>query len=260
MRIGAMNHPMRDVVAEIRSFREMGFDFIDLTLEPGRASPGRIDVRAVREALAESGLGTVGHTAWFLPIASAFDRLREAALEEMVHCLDVFAEIGVRLVNLHPDQRVPLHDRDWVIERNVDAIRRLVELAAERDIRIMAENVPGVFNSEDVLRRLFSAVPDLLWHLDVGHANLGSPSNTTDSLLAAFRERLAHVHLSDNKGGDADLHLPLGAGLIDWQWVVSTLKQHRYDGTITLEVFSPDHDYLMMSRQKLRRLWDSTVA
>jgi len=256
MLIGAMNHPMRDVAAQIRHFRELGFDFLDLTLEPDRARPDVVDSTAVSAALAETGLSAVGHTAWYLPIASPFDRVRQAALDELLHCFDLFALLGVRQANIHPDQRVSLYDRDWVVGRNADSLRYLVERAAERGLQLMLENIPGAFNQPETLRQLFDAVPSLAWHLDVAHANLGVRPNATERLLEAFRDRLVHVHLSDNKGGDADLHLPLGAGTIDWDWVVDVLKRYGYDGTITLEVFSPDSEYLALSRRKLRRLWD----
>jgi sugar phosphate isomerase/epimerase len=225
MRIGAMNHPMRDVVDEIRRFREQGFDFIDLTLEPERAAVAHLDVKSVGSALGESGLAVVGHTAWYLPIGAVYDSVREAAIDELTLCLDVFARLGVARVNVHPDHRVPsLFSADWVVERNVDSLVRLAQRAAERDILLMLENVPGRFNQVDVLRRVFDAVPSLAWHLDVGHANLGVPANATGSLLEALASRLAHVHLSDNKGGDADLHLPIGAGTIDWRWAIGLLS------------------------------------
>lgn len=257
MLIGAMNHPMRDVVGEIYSFREMGFDFVDLTLEPARARPDVLDVRSVAAALADTGLSAVGHTAWYLPIASPFDRVRQAALDELTSCLDVFAQLGIRRANVHPDQRVSLYDRTWIVERNADSLRYLVQRAAERGIQMMVENIPGLFSQVEMLRRLLDAAPGLAWHLDVGHANLATPANLSEQLLQAFADRLVHVHLSDNKGGDADLHLPLGAGTIDWRWVIDTLKRHHYDGTITLEVFSPDTEYLAISRRKLRHLWDT---
>jgi sugar phosphate isomerase/epimerase len=252
-----MNHPMRDPVAEIRKFRDLGFDFIDLTLEPERARPSDIDAAQVSAALRDTGLGIVGHTAWYLPIASPFDRLQAAAIDELRVCFDVFARLEVKWVNVHPDQRVPsLFARSWTVQRNVDVLGRLTILAEERGVRLMLENVPGVFNSVESLKSVFDAVPTLGWHLDVGHANLGSSTNATAVLLEAFGNRLSHVHFSDNKGGDADLHLPLGAGTIDWRWAVQLLKQSNYDGTITLEVFSPDTDYVAMSRSKVRGLWD----
>ena len=258
MLIGAMNHPMREVAGEIWSMRERAFDFVDLTLEPTQAHPGAIDISAVSKALTETGLQAVGHTAWYLPLASPFPSLQQAAFDEFSRCFDVFAKLGIRNVNVHPDQRVALHSPDAVIERNVEALWRLTERAGERQLQLMLENVPGLFNRTDVLRKVFNSVPSLAWHLDVGHANLGSPSNVTESMLEILGDRLIHVHLSDNKGGDADLHLPLGAGTIDWDAIIALLRRHRYDGTITLEVFSPDREYLTLSRQKLRRIWDNS--
>ena len=258
MQLGAMNHPQHDLVEEIVWLARAGYDFDDLTLEPPRARSTDIDRVLVRTALRETGLDAVGHTAWYLPIAASFDGLREAALTELVRCFDVFAQLGVTKVNVHPTTRLPMHDTETLLRANVEALAYLTELAAERGLRLMLENLPGTFNRPAELRRILDAVPNLGFHLDVGHANLQTPTNLTEELLAACGDRLLHVHLSDNFGGDADLHLPLGAGQIDWRWVVRALRRARYDGTITLEVFSPDRDYLLLSRDKLRRLWNES--
>ena len=62
--------------------------------------------------------------------------------------------------------------------------------------------------------------------------------------------------MSDNKGGGADLHLPLGAGTVDVPRALRALRRLGYDGTITLEVFSPDRYLLAYSRDRLRQMWD----
>ena len=92
--------------------------------------------------------------------------------------------------------------------------------------------------------------------LDIGHANLDTPYNRAEELLANFGDRLGHVHVSDNRGGRDDMHLPLGVGSIDWIKKVRFLKNAGYDGTITLEVFGEDDDYLVLSKDKLKRLWE----
>jgi sugar phosphate isomerase/epimerase len=81
----------------------------------------------------------------------------------------------------------------------------------------------------------------------------------TESILNVYGARLRHVHLHDNKGGAADLHLPLGAGTIDVTKHIRSLQAAGYDGTITLEVFSPDREYLRYSRDALRRTWDRQI-
>ncbi|HSU56623.1 MAG TPA: sugar phosphate isomerase/epimerase family protein [Candidatus Dormibacteraeota bacterium] len=256
MLIGTMNHPGRDLVKEIEWMGSMGFGFIDLTFEPPSASVERVDLRAVRDALHEHNLRVVGHTAYYLPLCSPFESLRRAAVEELKLCLEAFAQIGASWMNLHPDSKAPLHERKFVIERNIQTIRELLVPAKNLGLGLMIENLPGSFNTVRQLSELLGPIPELGLHLDIGHANLLVESNTTDDLLAAFPNRLRHVHLHDNKGGSADLHLPLGSGNIDTRHYIRSLQAAGYDGPITLEVFTPDRHFLSYSRDVLRRIWD----
>jgi sugar phosphate isomerase/epimerase len=255
MLVGAMNSPMRDLATEIRAIQRDGFDFVDITLEPAGARSDQIDVPGVRAALAETGLRATGHTAYYLPIASPFPELREVALREIERCIDVLAALGVPNVDVHPDPRMPLHEPEAIVERNTESLQRLAKYAESHGLQLMLENLGGLFGSPDVLGRVFDAVPSLGLLLDVGHANLSVPRNNADAILARIGHRLAHVHFSDNRGGEQDLHLPIGAGRINWDGVISLLKSRGYDGTITLEVFSADRDYLRLSAAKVRKLW-----
>jgi sugar phosphate isomerase/epimerase len=256
MKYGAMNNPMMDPVDEIALIADLGFDFIDLTLEPERTYSGTVDVRKVAKALQKAGLEAVGHTAWFLPVASAFPEFRELAIRELERCLRVFRDLGVHKMNLHPHLRVPLHDEEWIIAQNVEALAKLVNMASRMQITILLENMPA-FSRVSQLKPLLDAVPAAQFLLDVGHANLDTPYNRSEELLANFGDRLGHVHVSDNRGGHDDMHLPLGVGNIDWPKVAGALKKVGYDGTVTLEVFADDDDYLVLSRQKMQRIWES---
>ncbi len=126
-------------------------------------------------------------------------------------------------------------------------------------VAVGCRKLPGSFNTVRQLSELLDAIPELGLHLDIGHANLLVDSNTTDELLAAYGKRLRHVHLHDNKGGNADLHLPLGAGTLETAHYIRSLQSAGYDGTITLEVFTPDRRYLASSREVLRQLWDESI-
>jgi sugar phosphate isomerase/epimerase len=126
-------------------------------------------------------------------------------------------------------------------------------------VGVMIENLPGDFNTPEQLGELLDPLPELGLHLDIGHANLLVPYNMTESILQAYGSRLRHVHLHDNKGGGADLHLALGCGNVDVSRSIRALAECGYDGTITLEVFSPDREYLRYSRDVLRRLWKSVA-
>ncbi|MBV8844727.1 MAG: sugar phosphate isomerase/epimerase [Bryobacterales bacterium] len=255
MLVGAMNHPAAEVISEIRWMAEMGLDFIDLTLEPPAAAACKVNPAQLRNEIEKHGLKVVGHTAFYLPFASAFESIREAALGELKLCLEVFAEVGAHWMNLHPDHNTPMHPRSYFVQRNIVSITELMEPARKCGVGLMIENLPGEFNTAQQLGELLDPIPELGLHLDIGHANLLVPHNMTQPILNAYGDRVRHVHLHDNRGGSADLHLGLGCGNVDVRAAIRELKTCGYDGTITLEVFSPDREYLRYSRDILRRLW-----
>jgi sugar phosphate isomerase/epimerase len=254
--IGAMNHPAQPLANEMEWMGAMGLGFIDLTLEPPQTASWKTDGREVRRLCEKFGLRVVGHTAFYLPLASAIKELRQAAVHELCRCINVFAEAGAKYMNVHPDRYTPMHSRHFSIEGNIESLGELIEHGKKYGVGVMVENLPGDYNNAGQLGELLNPLPDLGLHLDIGHANLLVPVNTTPEILSAFGDRLRHVHLHDNKGGHEDLHLPLGAGNIDVRRAVHALKECKYDGTITLEVFSPDRHYFQYSAEVLRRIWD----
>ena len=248
-----MNNPARPVEDELARIAAAGFDFVDLTVEPPQAWP--VEGERVARLLAQHGLGIVGHTAYYLPIASAFPELREQAHRLLIRAFEAFAAAGAAAVNVHPDALNRLFAVEDVRARNAEALASLAEEAQRRGLRLMVENLGRSFSHPADIEPLLAASPDLAFHLDVGHANLArardEPNRTAD-LVAAAGDRLAHVHVHDNNGVD-DLHLPLGAGTIAWPEIVRTLKQAGYDGTVTLEVFA--HPYLTRSRELWLEWW-----
>jgi sugar phosphate isomerase/epimerase len=257
MKIGAMNHPAIDAAAEIRRFADLEMEFVDLTLEPPKAAPWDIDVARVAAALRDTKLSIVGHTAYYLPLGSPIEELRRAAVSMFRACLAIFADLGAPYMNIHPDYFAPFHERAFSIRRNLQSIEELLPEAATRGIGLMVENLPGSFNTAAQLGELLDPLPELGLHLDLGHTNLMVQQNSAAAILASYAKRIRHVHLHDNKGGTADLHLPLGAGNLDTVRHVQALKAAGYDGTITLEVFSHDSHYLAYSRDVLRKTWDA---
>jgi hypothetical protein len=123
----------------------------------------------------------------------------------------------------------------WRID--VDAIRRALKIVTFR-----SSATRPFLPAFETARRTSGSLPDLGLHLDIGYANLAGARELHDSILKAYGQRFRRVHLHDNKAVSVDIHLRLGA--------------NGYDGTITLEVFTPDREYLRMSRDMLRGAWD----
>jgi sugar phosphate isomerase/epimerase len=103
---------------------------------------------------------------------------------------------------------------------------------------------------------VFEAFPEIRLTLDIGHANLGGGKNKSSEFIQRYGYRIGHVHANDNFGKE-DSHLPIGAGIIDFEKILKELKEAQYDETMTIEVFSKDRDYLKISRDKMKRMWEA---
>jgi sugar phosphate isomerase/epimerase len=256
MLIGAMNDPARNLIDQIQWFGESGFQFLDLTLEPPGAPSWNVDTQSVGDALERHHLQVVGHTAPYLPLASPIEEIRKASILELRRCVAVFEAVGVQWMNVHPNL-IPIVDREYAVGKMIESLTEIMEFARTAGVGIMVENAPGQFNTAAQISELLDPIPELGLHLDLGHTNLMSSVDTAREILAAHARRIKHVHLHDNNGGASDLHLPLGAGSINLRETLSALKTTGYDNTITLEVFARDRNYLLYSRDVLRRLWDA---
>jgi sugar phosphate isomerase/epimerase len=180
--------------------------------------------------------------------------IREAAIRDVIQGLDFFKEAGAKVVTVHPDPGRGAIDQSTIISLNALSFKIISDEAEKMGLTIVAENVPGHFSSVESIKTLLATVPALRFHLDVGHAHIRG--NRFRQLLSAFKSKLLHVHLSDNRFR-ADDHMPIGAGNIDWDQVIPAIKKTGYDSTVTLEVFSPDKRYVIASKEKVLELWNA---
>ena len=259
MQIGAMNHPARDPVDEIDWIGQYGFDFVDFTLEPPAADPDQIDVDAIRAALDQHNLGVVAHTAYYLPLASPFGSIRQACLEELRKALKAAHRIGATIMNMHFNKPPKFFSDRQTVQWHVEVLGPLCDEAAEVGVTIVLEHVPFAGDNQlEMIEDILEGLPLLRFHLDSGHAKLERGHDRWSEYIDRLGPKLAHVHLSDNDG-TADQHLPLGAAprsTTNWPKHIRKLKASGYDGTITLEVFAPEKEHLLLSRDLLRKWWE----
>jgi sugar phosphate isomerase/epimerase len=161
--------------------------------------------------------------------------LESIYLPKLLQVLAVMPELEMRLLTLHLwlDPRF-VHEE--VIAYKIGFLQRLTERAGDRGITLCLENLS---EKADHLAEVFAAVPRLNLTLDLGHAELLSEENTSFGFLEKCLDRVKHIHLHDNLGGtspDADLHLPVGEGKIDFHKIFQQLHTVDYQGTMTLEL------------------------
>ena len=141
----------------------------------------------------------------------------------------------------------------------MESLETILKKAERLAITLCIENMfpqsHFLFNPHE-FQDVFARFPDFRLTLDIGHANLGGGRNKSLEFIQLYGFRIGHVHANDNFGKE-DSHLPIGAGIIDFEKIMREIKAAHYDETITLEVFSKDRDYLRMSRDKLKRIWEA---
>ena len=165
--------------------------------------------------------------------------LKEVYFPKLVALFPLMQRLQASLLTIHLwlDHRFIKSD---VLAFKVDLLREIIAHARESGIRICLENLSeGVLDFQVAL----DALPELCLTLDLGHAQLLTEVNRADALLERYPERIRHIHLHDNRGGDTprdDLHLPIGEGIIDFTGIFRTLGRIGYDRTITLELKPPE--------------------
>jgi len=254
MIIGAMNNPNEDILKEIKWIAKSRFDFIDLTLEHPMAHPDTINARLLKMEVRKTGLPLVGHTAWYLPIGSPFQSVRDFSVREFTRCIEVFRLLDVTAVNVHFDDSLDFLNKAKPIEFNSATLKELVKEGKKYSIKVMAENTPGTFSDPDTISRIFRRVKGLYLHWDIAHANV-KRENSTRKIARRMMKKIIHIHASDNSG-KGDEHKPIGKGNVQWKRELGSIKRAGYDKTITLEVFTSKRD-LLESKGVFRRIWDS---
>jgi sugar phosphate isomerase/epimerase len=163
------------------------------------------------------------------------ETLENVYMPKLVKVLSIMPDLDMRILTIHLWLDPRFLNRD-AIAYKVDFLKRLIERAKEAGITICLENL-----SETAvhLAGVFKALPHLNMTLDMGHAQLLSKENTTYGFIREYPDRIQHIHVHDNRGGnspDDDLHLPVGEGIVDFKRIFQQLKRIGYCGTMTLEL------------------------
>jgi sugar phosphate isomerase/epimerase len=187
--------------------------------------------------------------------------LRRVSIQETLDALEAGAELGIEKAVLHPGYITGLGK--FLLDKSkgygMESIEIILRKATSFGITLCIENMfpqAHFLSNPHEFQEIFQSFPDLRLTLDIGHANLGGGKNKSSEFIHQYGYRIGHVHANDNFGKE-DNHLPVGAGIIDFEKILRELRESQYDKTITLEVFSKDRDYLKISREKIKQMWEN---
>jgi sugar phosphate isomerase/epimerase len=149
--------------------------------------------------------------------------------------LEIMPKLNMSLLTLHlwMDRRFV---KAKVIDSKIELLKKIIDKAGEKRVIICLENLSENWHD---LKIAFSKLPLLNLTLDAGHAQLLREENTSLDFIKIYPDRIKHVHLHDNLGGNTpedDLHLPPGRGIVDFKNIFNALSNIGYTGTATIEL------------------------
>jgi sugar phosphate isomerase/epimerase len=182
--------------------------------------------------------------------------LEKDYLPKILAAISLMSELESPLLTIHlwMDSRFV---RPENIRFKLRLLADIIGEAEERGITICLENLSE--RASDLVEA-FETLPLLCFTLDLGHAQLLTDRNRGYEFMENFPERIRHVHLHDNRGGDshlADLHLPPGEGIIEFEKLFEGLRNIGYSKTVTIEL-RPDQ--IEKSIHRIRELVSGRAA
>ena len=262
MQYGAMNYPIKPVLNELEEIAQLGFDYLELTLDPPQAHYSQIrqQRKDLLSALDRHGMKLVCHLPTFISLADLTESVRRNSLDEVLKSIEIAAELNPLKIVAHPSHigGLGVFVLDQARQYAKEGLATVVQMTDQLGLDLCLENMfprcrYGIETEEFI--EIFEQFPGLKLTLDTGHAHIGSPGGKrTLEFIETFPDRIGHVHISDNFGKE-DNHLPIGTGTINFRRIVRALKRIEYNSTITFEIFSRDRDYLRISREKFDKMW-----
>lgn len=175
------------------------------------------------------------------------------SIEYIKLSMDMAVELGCEatLISAAHAGYSATHDEIWA--RLIRSLRELVAHAEKLHHKLILEPLTpyesNVVTTANDLCRVFEALPS---EYLVGMCDVVPPFVQHESILSYFDklgEKMCHLHIVDNCGGD-DTHLLPGEGSMPLPELMAELKERDYRGTATIELVT---NYLNEPRLYSRR-------
>lgn len=253
----------------IELLADLDYRGVGITIDHHALAPDASDVARqlaeVRDLLRRTGMRSVVETGGryvldarvkhepTLMTADAQQRGRRLAFYR--HAIRCAAELGSDCVSIWSGVLREDVPRESAMQRLVDGLGIVVDVAARASVAIAFEPEPGMFidtlAAYEELRRHISH-PNLRLTIDVGHLHCQGETPIA-AQIRRFASELANVHLEDMRAGVHE-HLVFGEGEIDFPPVLAALCDSGYAHGVYVELSRHSHIGPQAAERALRFL------
>lgn len=239
----------------IEAIADIGYGGVELMADLHHAYPTTFDAprrAAAAKLLADRKLavsnvnafthfvdGDTYHPTWI----EADESLRRKRVEHTIRCVALAAEFGAKTVSLQPGgPMIGRQDIDYARAAALfaEGLWQVVPEAKRLGVILAVEPEPGLLiESAEEYRRFkqsfFSKEDCVRMNCDIGH--LFCVGDDPAEVIRSMPADVAHVHLEDIGANRVHQHLTPGKGVIDFDAVFAALRDVRYDGHVTVELY-----------------------
>jgi sugar phosphate isomerase/epimerase len=221
-----------------RHVAEAGYDGIEIMVTH---DPGTQEAHLLKQASREFGVGvSVIHAPFLLITRRVWGT---DPIGKIYRAVQVAEAVEAPLVVIHPPYRWQVRFRRW-IEKN------LAEFSARTGVTVAVENMFPVGGERGVTFHAGQEIEDLDNYpylvLDTSHAAVAGLDIL--ELYKRYRDKIVHIHLSNNAGKGWDSHLPVYDGVLPLDEFLETIAADDYRGTMSIELdlrpYLEDHEAL----------------
>jgi sugar phosphate isomerase/epimerase len=259
----------------IRILAEIGYDGIELMGDSPHAWPADVrpaNVESIRSELARTGMeisnlnafmmcayrepGTLREGTFHWPSwIDASAHVRQARACHTLGCVEIAAALGIRTVSTEPGGPVEGRSRDEMYRLFAREMEPVARRAAELGVTLLVEPEPELLIERaaefDEFQR-FVDYPGSGLNFDMGH--FYCVGEDPAALIRRFGSRAAHFHLEDIAATRVHHHLPPGEGAMDYRSIFDALRETRYDGWVTIELYPFQENPVEVAARAYRRI------
>jgi L-ribulose-5-phosphate 3-epimerase len=227
---------------------DLRFDFMEMSIDPSEEKLNRLDWsqtkrRAIKLYMNEANLSIRSiclSANRFFPLGSRIFERRKKGLTIIRKAIELASDIGVRIVQVAGyDTYNEPSNRDSN-QRYIYGLYQATMWASEHSVLLGIENQETSFvNSPTIAIEIIREInsPYLQLYMDVG--NLVVAKLDIESEIKAAEGHLLGVHIKDAKP-DTPRRVPFGDGDVPFDLVFQLLRDIRFQGLATIEMWNDD--------------------
>ena len=190
-------------------------------------------------------LGDTYHPTWI----EDDEDLRSQRISHTVNCIELTHALGGKTISLQPGGPQGALDRAVALGRYRAGLEEVLPLAEELGITLMIEPEPGlIIQHAQECVELLTAInhPNLKMNCDLGH--FYCVDEDPAEVIRQCAPWIAHVHLEDIAESRVHQHLVPGTGAMDFPAIFAALRDIKYAGWVTVELYPYESTAAVVAR------------